>query len=106
MGARQVTPVHAACPPVCGDGVDLLFFYCARMHGAIWLRIYRVIGGYDIYLPSNFRVDRAPDGCAPRRADVCAVGLFLMIFELFAPFLLCAHARCDLAENLQGDRWV
>ena len=40
------------------------------MHGAIWLRIYKVIGGYDIYSPSNFRVNRAPDGRAPGRTEV------------------------------------
>jgi hypothetical protein len=106
MGARQVTPVLATCPPVCGDGVDLLFFYFARIRCPMALRMYRVIGGYDIYLSSNFRVDRAPDGRAPCRADVCSVGLFLMIFGPFALFLFCTHAIPDGAENVQDDSWV
>ncbi len=44
-------------------GLSCSFFYFARRHGPNWLIIYRVLGKYDIYLPSNFRVDRASDGC-------------------------------------------
>jgi hypothetical protein len=38
---------------------------CARRHGPMVLRIYRVLVGYHISLPAKSAVDRAPDGRAP-----------------------------------------